>query len=61
MGRRNPDRYTAQDWQEAGRTVGAMIDNRWLVFTECDLCALRIRADLKRIARARGANFVLWG
>ena len=44
-----------------GRMVGAMLDNRWLVYTECDLCALRIRADLKRIARARGPGFVLWG
>ena len=61
MTRRNPDRYTAADWQEAGRTVGAILANRWLVYTECDLCELRIRADLNRIARERGANFVLWG
>lgn len=61
MGRRNHDRYTAADWKFAGSTVGAILANRWLVYTECDLCELRIRADLKRIARERGANFVLWG
>lgn len=60
MGRRNPDRYTDADWKLAGRTVGAIIANRWLVYTECDLCQLRIQADLKRIARERGNNFVLW-
>lgn len=51
MSRRNHDRYTAADWKEAGPTVGAILANRWLVYTECDLCELRIRADLKRIAR----------
>lgn len=61
MTRRNLDRYTAADWKRAGRTVGALIDNRWLVFTECDLCGLRIRADLRRIARERGPRFDLWG
>ena len=61
MGRRNHDRYTADDWREAGPTVGAILANRWLVYTECDLCELRIRADLKRIARERGSSFVLWG
>ena len=41
MTRRNPDRYTPADWQEAGRTVGAILANRWLVYTECELCELR--------------------
>lgn len=61
MGRRNPDRYTAADWRLAGGTVGAILANRWTVFTECEVCELRIQADLKRIARERGANYVLWG
>jgi hypothetical protein len=61
MGRRNTKRYTADDWKEAGRTVGAIIANRWVVYTECELCELRIQADLKRIARERGGNLVLWG
>ena len=58
MTRRNPDRYTAAEWQKASHTVGAILANRWLVYTECEL---RIRADLKRIARERGPGFVLWG
>lgn len=61
MGRKNPDRYSDADWRFAGSTVGAIIANRWLVYTECDLCQLRIEADLKRIAQTRGMNFVLWG
>ena len=61
MGRRNPDRYTDEDWRFVGSTVGAILANRWLVYTECDLCHLRIQADLRRIARARGLEFSLWG
>lgn len=61
MGRKNLDRYSDADWRQAGRTVGAIIANRWLVYSECDLCRLRIEADLKRIAEKRGMNFVLWG
>ena len=61
MGRRNPDRYTAEDWRLAGQSVGAIIDNRWTVYTECDLCQLRILADLRRIATAKGRSYVLWG
>ena len=61
MGRRNPDRYTAADWRLAGGSVGAILDNRWTVFTECELCDLRIRADLKRIAADKGRGFDLWG
>lgn len=45
MGRKNPDRYSDADWHFAGSTVGAIIANRWLVYTECDLCHLRIEAD----------------
>ena len=58
MTRRNPDRYTDEDWKLAGRTVGALLANRWLVYTECELCELRIKADLNRIAQARGTRFV---
>ena len=61
MGRKNLDRYLDADWRQAGETVGAIIANRWLVYSECDLCRLRIEADLKRIAEKRGMNFVLWG
>lgn len=61
MGRRNPDRYSVADWMQAGETVGAIISNRWVVYTECELCQLRIEADLKRIARERGPKYVLWG
>ena len=48
----------AANRREAARTVGAILANRWLVYTGCEL---PIRADLKRIARERGPGFVLWG
>jgi len=40
MTRRNHDRYTADDWREAGPTVGTILANRWLVYIGCDLWAL---------------------
>lgn len=54
MGRRNHDRYTADDWREAGPTVGAILANRWLVYTECDLCELRFVILAKAGARRPG-------
>lgn len=51
MGRRNHDRYTAADWKEAGPTVGAILANRWLVYTGCDLCELRFVILAKAGAR----------
>ena len=61
MGRKNLDRYSPSDWMRSGETVGAIIANRWMVYTECELCQLRIEADLKRIARECGPKYVLWG
>ncbi len=61
MGRKNLDRYTAEEWRRVGPTVQAAIDNRWRVFTECEVCELRIVADLKRIAQVKGPNYRLWG
>lgn len=56
MTRRNPDRYTAQDWREAGPTVGALRANRWLVYTECDLCELRAVIPAKAGTRRPAAH-----
>ena len=61
MTRRNFDRYTASDWREAGPTVGAILANRWLVYTKCDPWALSSPRKRGRIARERGSSFVLWG
>lgn len=54
MGRRNHDRYTADDWREAGPTVGAILANRWLVYTRCNPRALSFPRKRGRIARERG-------
>lgn len=61
MGRKNLDRYTSADWRRAGPTVRAVIENRWRVYTECEVCELRMVADLPRIAQAKGNAFSLWG
>lgn len=61
MGRRNPDRYTDDDWREASQTVKQILANRWTVYAECDLCDLRIKADVESIARRLGGGFSLWG
>jgi hypothetical protein len=54
VGRKNLDRYTPADWRNAGPTVQAVIENRWRVYTECEVCELRMVADLRRIALAKG-------
>jgi len=61
VGRKNLDRYTDGDWRAAAPTVQAAIENRWRVFTECEVCELRILADLKRIQAAKGSGYRLWG
>ncbi|MFN7390323.1 hypothetical protein [Brevundimonas sp.] len=61
MGRRNLDRYRPDDWRAAAPTVRTAIDNRWRVFTESEVCELRIVADRRRIAEVKGQNHRLWG
>ncbi|WP_396594854.1 hypothetical protein [Brevundimonas sp. R86498] len=61
MGRKNLDRYTPSDWRKAAPTVRAVIESRWQVYTECEVCELRMVADLPRIAKAKGDAFSLWG
>lgn len=61
MGRKNADRYTDAEWRQAGFTVQAIIANGWPVFTQCQVCDLRVEADLRRIAQAKGSKFSLWG
>jgi hypothetical protein len=61
MGRKNLDRHREDDWREASRTVGMILDNRWPVFADCPVCDLRIRADLRRICEAMGPDYSLWG
>jgi hypothetical protein len=36
MGRRNPDRYSDEDWRACGGTVRAILENRWPVHSACD-------------------------
>lgn len=61
MGRRNLDRYTDDDWREAGKTLRQILSNGWPVFAECDLCSLRIKADVESLARRLGGGHSLWG
>lgn len=61
MGRKNWDRYSDEDWRRAGSTVRAIIANGWPVDSVCEVCDLRIEADVKRIAREVGPDFSLWG
>lgn len=61
MGRRNLDRYTPDDWREAAPNVQAALVSRWLIYTECEVCQLRIEADLRRIVQATGPGYGLWG
>jgi hypothetical protein len=60
MGHRNADRTSIVMRRPAGETVGDMIRNRWEVTTQCATCRLEVKADLARIAQAKGAAFSLW-
>jgi len=61
MGRRNLDRYTDDDWRAASRTLEQILANGWPVIAECDLCGVRLRADVEAIAWRAGMKASLWG
>ena len=61
MGRKNYDAYRETDWREAAPTLRAILANGWPVYAECDLCSVRIQADVERIAQLAGPSRSLWG
>lgn len=61
MGRRNLDRYTTADWREHSQTARQILLNGWPVISECDLCGVRLKVDVRVIVWARGPAFSLWG
>ena len=60
MGNRNTDRISIVMLRPAGETVADVTRNRWEVTTRCATCKLEMKADLARIAQAKGAGFCLW-
>ena len=61
VGRKNYSAYTQDDWMLAASSVRQIRTNGWPVYADCDLCDLRIRADLERIEQLAGAGANLWG
>lgn len=61
MGRKNYSAYSDADWRAASASVRQILSNGWPVYADCDLCDLRIRADLESIARRAGPSANLWG
>jgi hypothetical protein len=61
MGTRNRDRFTDDDWREGSQTVRQILSNRWPVYADCDVCDLRLKADIERLAQVVGPGFSLWG
>lgn len=61
MGRKNLDRYSDDDWRAASTSLAQILDNGWPVFADCDVCDLRLKADVVRIAQLAGPKASLWG
>jgi len=61
MGRKNYSAYTDDDWRSASSSVRQILSNGWPVYADCDLCDLRIRADLESLARRTGPQASLRG
>lgn len=61
VGRKNFSAYTDADWRAASRSVRQILSNGWPVYADCDLCDLRLKADVERMAQVAGPAFSLWG
>jgi hypothetical protein len=61
MGRKNYSAYSEDDWRTASSSIGQIVTNGWRVYADCDLCELRLQADLVRVAQVVGARANLWG
>lgn len=53
--------WTVVNWRSAAPTIADVRRAGWRVYAWCPRCDLRMKVDLLRIERARGASFVLWG
>ncbi len=61
MGTRSRHAFTDADWRSASLTVRQIMSNGWRVYADCDVCNLRLLADLETIARRAGPKACLWG
>lgn len=61
MGRKNLHAYTDADWRGASGSLRQILLNGWPVYADCDLCGLRLKADLVRMAQLAGDRASLWG
>lgn len=61
MGRRNYSAYTDDDWRSASGSLRQILTNGWPVYADCDLCDVRLKVDVERIAQIAGGQASLWG
>ena len=61
MGRKNYDAYGDADWRSASASLRQILSNGWPVYADCDLCDLRLRADVARMAQVVDPKMSLWG
>lgn len=61
MGRKNHSAYTDADWRAASESLRQILSNGWPVYADCDLCDLRLKADLESMARRVDPHLSLWG
>lgn len=61
MGRKNFSAYSDDDWRSASSSLRQILTNGWPVYADCDVCDLRLKADLARMAQLVDPKSSLWG
>lgn len=61
MGRKNYSAYSDDDWRLASSSLRQILTNGWPVYADCDLCEVRLKVDVERLAQIAGPKASLWG
>ncbi len=61
MGRKNYHAFSDDDWRSSSSSLRQILTNGWPVYADCDVCDLRLKADLARMAQLVGPSSNLWG
>lgn len=60
MGRKNPDRLTAEEWRMGHEHLDSLVRDRWRITAICNGCHLQVHVDLRVMIFLLGAKGTLW-
>lgn len=60
MGARNLDRIPLHQRRHHAESVAQMAEQHWQVQAWCSDCRVKLKVDLRLVARVRGPGFSLW-